>query len=82
MQSYNYAVLLANLHVGEEWLRGFTRVEPPVPLWYANWAHEKFRVMILYASIHLPTNNYVSQQGAKTLPNAANTHIHSHTAKG
>lgn len=82
MQNCNYAKLLANLHMGEEWLRGFARVEPPVPLPYANWAPEKFREMMLYASIHLPSNNYVSQQGAKMLPNTANTHTHSYTAIG
>lgn len=82
IQNYNYVKLPAILHMGEEWLRGVARVEPPVPLLYANWAPEKFREMILYASIHLPSNNYVSQQGAQTLPNTANTHTHSYTAVG
>lgn len=68
--------------MGEEWLRGFTTVELPVLQPHGNWAPEKFREMILYASIHLQSNNYVSQQEAKMLPNAANTHTHSHAARG
>lgn len=54
-------------------------MEPPIPLPYANLAPEKFRGMILYVSFHLPSNNYVSQQGAKMLPNTANIHTHIHT---
>lgn len=77
MQNGNYATLPANLHMGEvEWLREFTRVEPPVPLLYANWTPEKFREIILYASIHVPSNNYTSQKGTKMLPNTANTRTH------
>lgn len=76
MQKYNYAKLPANLYIDEEWLRGFTRVEPPVPLQYANWTPEKFSEMIVYAGIHLPSNNYVSQQGAECYQT---DQIHIHT---
>lgn len=76
IQNCNCAKLSAHLHIGEEWLRGFARVEPHVPLSYANWTPEKFREIILHASIHLPSNKCVSQQGAKMLPNAAYTPIH------
>lgn len=74
MQNYNYAAFPANLHMGEEWLRGFNGVKSPIPLLFANWAQEKFRVMILHASINLPSTNYESQQGAERLPKIANIH--------
>lgn len=49
-------------------------VEPPMPLLFANWAHEQFRVMIPHARMHLPRNNYKSQQGTENTPKIASTH--------
>lgn len=37
----------------------------PALLLFANWAGGKFRAMIRHAKIHLPSNNYESQQGAE-----------------
>lgn len=82
IQNWNYAKMSAHLHIGEEWLRGFTRVEPPVRLSYANWTPEKFREIILHASIHLPSYSYLSLQRAKLLPNAAYTPTYAYTAIG
>lgn len=80
IQNCNYANLSADLHIGEEWLRGLARVEPPVALLYANWTPEKFREIILHASIHLPSNKCVSRQRAKLLPNT-NPCIHGNRIK-